>query len=594
MSVRRAILALDQGTTSSRAIVFSIEPESFGEPLGEGRRDLARRFPKPGHGSSRTRSRSGRRSATAARGGDRRGAGLRRRSPRSASPTSARRRSLWDRATGEPVAPGDRLAGPAHRRGGPTRCARDGHERVDPRERTGLALRPLLLGDQARVAARPRSPTRGARAERGELAFGTVDTWLLWNLTGRRSHATDAPTPPHACCATSQRELVGRRTACALPRAARGASAVVPSSGEAGRCRILGGDLPVAGDRGRPAGRLVGQALHRAGRVEDDLRHGVLPARSGRRTPVASESRLLTTAAWQVAERRRSTRWRAASSWAARRSSGCATASASSPRRRRSRPLAASVDDSAGRGPRAGVHRAWRATVGSPRPRHGARTHPRCDRGASRARGARGDRLPGGRRDRGGGTRSGRGRGSPGHAGARRWRRRGVQRTASDPGRSAWASGRATGEAREHGARSGGPRLVAAGVVPDLAALRANRKIAHRFEPCATMRGDGASGRGGRRRSRSRAAGAIDSRGERAKERSHEPAKRDRADGVGDVRRARRRRRRDRLGVALDAAVPGLPHRAGRAHDFAQAPRSRSTKLVHGGVRYLSRELRAW
>ena len=68
-------------------------------------------------------------------------------------------------------------------------CCSAGHEAQITR-RTGLLLDPLLLGHQARVAPRACARSAGAR-ERGELAFGTIDSWLIWNLTGGRHHVTD-------------------------------------------------------------------------------------------------------------------------------------------------------------------------------------------------------------------------------------------------------------------------------------------------------------------------------------------------------------------------------------------------------------------
>ena len=197
-------------------------------------------------------------------------------SPPSASPTSARRRCVWDRATGEPIAQRDRLAGPAHRRRSATSCAQRGLEpTLRANDRAGA--RRLLLRHQARVAARQRRPARARAPRRGELAFGTVDTWLIWQAHRRRRarhrrrrnasrtllfdiHARRLGRRAAATCSTSRARCCPR---CRVERAS--AARTTPTCSAA--------PMPIAGIAGDQQAALFGQAL--------------LRRRAWRRTPTA-------------------------------------------------------------------------------------------------------------------------------------------------------------------------------------------------------------------------------------------------------------------------------------------------------------------
>lgn len=302
MSGRRAILALDQGTTSSRAIAFSVEPESFGEPLGEGRRDLVCRFPRPGHVEQdpaeiwRSQREAAEAAIAAAQGSvEILGIGI------------ANQREtvvLWDRRTGEPIGPAivwqDRRTAPRTEA-----LRRDGLE-PSIRAKTGLVCDPYFSASKVEWLL-DHGPGARARAERGELAMGTVDTWLLWNLTEGRVHATDPSNASRTQLWDLGREawddeLLGLFR---VPRALL--PSVLPSSGEAGRCRILGGDLPVLAIVGDQQGALAGQLCTEPGESKTTYGTGCfLLVQSGERR-IESEARLLTTAAWRIGDA--PTRW---------------------------------------------------------------------------------------------------------------------------------------------------------------------------------------------------------------------------------------------------------------------------------------------
>jgi glycerol kinase len=177
------ILALDQGTTSSRAILFDRD----GGIKGIAQREFRQIFPQPGwveHDAQEIwTSQAGVAVEVLA------GAGLRARDIAAIGITNQRETTIvWDRTTGQPVANAivwqDRRTADV--------CDRLRSEGAEPlfRERTGLVLDAYFSGTKLAWILDHVEGAR-ARAEAGELAFGTVDTWLLWKLTDGRLHITD-------------------------------------------------------------------------------------------------------------------------------------------------------------------------------------------------------------------------------------------------------------------------------------------------------------------------------------------------------------------------------------------------------------------
>jgi glycerol kinase len=179
----RYVLALDQGTTSSRAILF----DEKGKLVETAQREFRQIFPQPGwvehdakeiYETQRDTAREVLRKTEVALK-DVMGVGI----------TNQRETTiLWDRQTGEPIHNAivwqDRRTAPL--------CAelkKLGAEGL-VRERTGLVIDPYFSGTKIAWLL-DNVPGARVRAERGELAFGTVDTWLTWHLTGNRTHVTD-------------------------------------------------------------------------------------------------------------------------------------------------------------------------------------------------------------------------------------------------------------------------------------------------------------------------------------------------------------------------------------------------------------------
>jgi glycerol kinase len=200
------------------------------------------------------------------------------------------------------------------------------------------------------VAARQRR-WRARPAEAGELAFGTIDTWLAWRLTGGARDGR-LEREPHAAVDLHTPAL--GRGLCGLLRVPM---AVLPEVRAAARStahdprlpRFLPDGIPVAGIVGDQQGALFGQACFARGHGQVHLRHRGVPADEHRRPRgLESHNGLLTTVAWRV---RRAHHLRARRQHVHRRAppcSGCATASGSSAAPRTSRPSRAGVPDSGG------------------------------------------------------------------------------------------------------------------------------------------------------------------------------------------------------------------------------------------------------
>lgn len=179
----RTILALDQGTTSSRAIVF----DEQGAPLSVAQQEFAQLYPQPGWvehdaGEILATQRAVARDALAR-------AAVPMKSVMAIGIANQRETTLlWDRQSGEPIANAivwqDRRTAPQCRE-----LSEAGAESL-VRERTGLVIDPYFSATKISWLL-DNIPGARARAERGELAFGTVDTWLIWQLTGNRTHVTD-------------------------------------------------------------------------------------------------------------------------------------------------------------------------------------------------------------------------------------------------------------------------------------------------------------------------------------------------------------------------------------------------------------------
>ena len=286
------VLALDQGTTSSRAILF----DAKGRMVTSVQRELAQHFPQPGwveHDPDeiwRTQLACGR-EALAEAGiapGDVAAIGI----------TNQRETTLlWDRTSGRPLAPA--IVWQDRRTAG--HCAElkaAGHEALF-RSRTGLVLDPYFSGTKLAwlLAA---IPGARQRAERGELAFGTVDSWLVWQLTDGRRHVTDSSNASRSLLFDIRRgawddELLGLLD---IPRALL--PEVVPGSGPVATCDrdLFGAEIAIAGIAGDQQAATFGQACFTPGMAKNTYGTGCFMLMNTGASATASTRGLLTTVAW--------------------------------------------------------------------------------------------------------------------------------------------------------------------------------------------------------------------------------------------------------------------------------------------------------
>ena len=290
----RYILALDQGTTSTRAILF----DRRGRALSTAQQEFTQHYPCPGWVEHDPRDlwATTRRTALATMaetnltGSNIAAIGL----------TNQRETTLlWDRRTGRPL---HRAIVWQDRRTADF-CASLKKQGQEPlfRGKTGLLLDPYFSGTKLRWLL-DHVPGARRRAERGELAFGTVDTWLLWQLTGGRVHATDVSN-------ASRTLLLNLRTGdwddallkiLRIPRAVlpavRGSSEVY---GEVSALPALYG-VPISGIAGDQQAALFGQACWTPGMAKNTYGTGCFLLMHTGPKPVTSKNQLLTTVAWKI------------------------------------------------------------------------------------------------------------------------------------------------------------------------------------------------------------------------------------------------------------------------------------------------------
>jgi glycerol kinase len=285
-----AVLAIDQGTTGSTALLFSRE----GEVLGRAYAEIATQFSHPGwveqdaeeiwHTSLRVMSQT------------LRSAGLSASDLKAIGITNQRETTvLWDRKTGEPVHPAivwqSRQNAPVCER-----LRREGLE-SEFRQKTGLLLDAYFSGTKI-VWIFERYPELAAAARDGEICFGTVDSWLLWKLSGGAVHATD----PTNASRTLLYDIHARRwdeglcEILGVPLAML--PEVRPSSGLFGTTRPvdgLPGEIPLSGVAGDQQAALYGQHCWEPGQAKNTYGTGCFVLMNmGDHHPI-SEGGLLTT-----------------------------------------------------------------------------------------------------------------------------------------------------------------------------------------------------------------------------------------------------------------------------------------------------------
>jgi len=288
------LLALDQGTTSSRAIVF--DPE--GRPVAMAQEPFEQHFPKPGwveHDPMEiwhTQLATARAALEQAgiRGDDLAGVGI----------TNQRETVvLWERASGRPVSRA--IVWQDRRTAGYTeKLRREGHETL-VREKTGLVLDPYFSA--SKLAWLLEDPGLRRRAEAGELAFGTIDSWLIWNLTGGKVHATDVSNASRTLLFDIQSAAWDEDLLELFDVPAELLPRVLPSVGLFGHTEpeLLGARVPIYSVLGDQQAALFGQACFAAGMAKNTYGTGAFLVMNTGPTVKRGEG-VLTTVAWKVGD----------------------------------------------------------------------------------------------------------------------------------------------------------------------------------------------------------------------------------------------------------------------------------------------------
>ncbi|MBP7140987.1 MAG: glycerol kinase GlpK [Opitutaceae bacterium] len=289
------ILALDQGTTSSRAIVF----DQAGGIVALAQREFRQIFPRPGwveHDAGEIwATQSG--VATDAL----RKAGLSATDIAAIGITNQRETTVvWDRKTGAPLC--NAIVWQDRRTAAVCDRLKKSGKAALIRRKTGLVVDAYFSGTKLAWILK-NTPGAMARARAGELAFGTIDSWLVWNLTGGRVHVTDV--------SNASRTMLFNLKTCTwddellkllgVPRAVL--PEVRASSEVYGECSLLGGPIPIAGIAGDQQAALFGQACTQPGMVKNTYGTGCFMLMNTGTKPVASKKNLLTTVAWRIGDK---------------------------------------------------------------------------------------------------------------------------------------------------------------------------------------------------------------------------------------------------------------------------------------------------
>ena len=290
------LLALDQGTTSSRAIVF----DAGGRVRGLAQQAFAQHFPAPDRVEHdpqdilRTQFDCAREALA--------NAGVAARQVAAIGIANQRETTvLWERASGRALAPA--IVWQDRRTAAECERLRAAGWAEDVRVRTGLELDPYFSATKLAWLL-DHVPDARARAERGELAFGTIDSWLVWHLSGGRLHVTD----PGNAARTLLFNLHSmdwdpvllerfRIPPALLPR-------VVASSGVCGETdpALFGAAIPIAGIGGDQQAATFGQACLAPGMAKNTYGTGCFLLMNTGHAPVASTNRLLATVGWTGVE----------------------------------------------------------------------------------------------------------------------------------------------------------------------------------------------------------------------------------------------------------------------------------------------------
>ncbi len=293
--MKQYLMALDQGTTSSRCIIF----DRSGSILSQVNREFRQFYPQDGWVEQDPTEIWASQMGVAVEAMLKIGVGA---ADIAAVGITNQRETVivWDRKTGAPVCPA--IVWQCRRTA--ERCAEWKREGVesDIHRRTGLLLDPYFSASKLNWIL-DNVPGARVRAENGDLLFGTVDAWLIYNLTDGRVHATD----PSNAARTMLFNIHTMQWDGELLRLFRIPSSMLPEVKASSElfgytaAHLFGGEIPIAGVAGDQQAALFGQCCFAAGDVKNTYGTGGFLLMNTGSTPVNSEQGLLTTVGWKVA-----------------------------------------------------------------------------------------------------------------------------------------------------------------------------------------------------------------------------------------------------------------------------------------------------
>jgi glycerol kinase len=286
------VLALDQGTTSSRAILFDTD----GRTVAIAQKEFTQHYPHPGWVEHDAEEIWATQLGTAHEALAK--AGITGDAVSAIGITNQRETTvLWDRQTGRPVAPA--IVWQCRRTADYCRQLKEAGWEAPVRSKTGLVIDAYFSGTKVKWILDQVHGLR-QRAADGEVLFGTIDTWLLWKLSGGRIHATDYSNASRTLLYNIYRldwddEILAEMS---IPRAML--PRVLPSSGTFGLTdrALFGAEIPLAGVAGDQQAALFGQACFQSGMAKNTYGTGCFLLMNTGSRPVESKSGLLTTIAW--------------------------------------------------------------------------------------------------------------------------------------------------------------------------------------------------------------------------------------------------------------------------------------------------------
>lgn len=290
--MKEYIVALDQGTSSSRAIVFNRK----GEAMAVCQKEFTQHFPQPGmveHDpmeiwATEYAVMTEAVTSLGLGGADIAAIGI----------TNQRETTIvWDAATGKPIC--NAIVWQDRRTSEYCDSLKEGGLTEMIRSKTGLIIDAYFSGTKIRWILE-NVPGARERAERGELRFGTVDSWLVWNLTGGHEHVTDVSNASRTMLFNIHTLQWDAELLDILGVPLSMMPQVKSSSEVYGRTSLLGEDVPVSGIAGDQQAALFGQMCTEQGAVKNTYGTGCFLLMNTGEKPIVSKNNLLTTIAWKL------------------------------------------------------------------------------------------------------------------------------------------------------------------------------------------------------------------------------------------------------------------------------------------------------